>query len=155
MKKILFPAGLFCVALFLGGCLVTPVDKTGGPGSVTVANTNSTAIIAAAQNVFPNYGYTPGPVNYPDSVSFDKPAGKFGKIMYGSYGTTTTFRVKLVITQIPGTSNYRLSPKVTRVSDAGEAGFEDSHHMGGMWSSQFGPLLQQVKNQAQGAGPGY
>jgi len=40
------------------------------------------------------------------------------------------------------------------VSDAGEAGFEDDTQMLGMWSGQFGPLLQQIRAQAAGAGPG-
>lgn len=139
--------------LFLGGCLTTPVEKSGGPGSLTVENSNPNAIISAAQTVFAGSGYTPSGSNYPESISFDKPAGAFGKIMYGSYGVTTTVRVKLSLTQIPGTNNYRLSTRVSRVSDAGEAGFEDSQRMLGVWSGEFKPLLRQVATQAGGAGP--
>ncbi len=124
-------------------------------GAATVQNSNPSAIIAAAQSVFPESGYTISGSNFPQSVSFDRPAGTFGKLMYGSYGVTTTIRVTLNIDQIPGTGNYRLSTKVSRVSDAGQAGFEDSQKMLGLWSSQFKPLLAKIATQAGGAGPGY
>jgi len=39
------------------------------------------------------------------------------------------------------------------VSDAGEAGFEDSTKMTGLWSGEFLLLLQKIKAQAAGAGP--
>ena len=120
---------------------------------MTVANSNPSAIISAAQTVFAGSGYTPSGSNFPQSVSFDKPAGAFGKIMYGSYGVTTTVRVKLSLIQIPGTNNYRLSTRVSRVSDAGEAGFEDDQRMLGVWSGEFKPLLRQIVTQASGAGP--
>ncbi|MDD5199334.1 MAG: hypothetical protein PHC88_05975 [Terrimicrobiaceae bacterium] len=152
MKRLTLAACLS--ALFvLAGCLTAPVASSGGPGSVTVPNTNATAIISAAQDVFPQYGYTLDSVNYPDSISFDKPSGTFGKIMYGSYGTTTTIRVHLKLAPIAGTNDFRVIPRVTRVSDAGEAGFEDSTRMMGLWAGQFGPLLQKVKAEAGGAGP--
>lgn len=142
------------MSFLLTGCLTSKVSNSGGLGSVTVPNTNVNAIIAAANGVFAQSGYSPGPTDYPDSVSFDKPSGGFGKLMYGSYGTTTTFRAKLRMVQIPGTSDYRLSTQMTRVTDAGDAGFEDSTQMMGVWSGEFGPLLQQIKTQAAGAGPG-
>jgi hypothetical protein len=93
-------------------------------------------------------------VDYPLTISFDKPAGKLGELMYGSYGTTTTVRVKLSLVPIPGTNDYWLKPSVFRVSDAGEAGFEDSTKMLGLWSGEFKPLLRQIQAQAAGAGPG-
>ena len=98
-------------------------------------------------------GYTISGVDYPSTISFDKPAGKLGELMYGSYGTTTTVRVKLSLVPIPGTNDYWLKPSVFRVSDAGEAGFEDSTKMLGLWSGEFKPLLRQIQAQAAGAGP--
>jgi hypothetical protein len=123
-------------------------------GSVTVNNTNVMAIITAAQSVFAAKGYSVGPGAYPQSISFEKPAGGFGKLMYGSYGVTTTVRVQISITQLSG-NNYQLTPKVYRVSDAGQAGFESSNRMLGLFSAEFGPLLKQVQAQAANAGPGY
>ena len=153
--KILLPlfASVVC-SLVLGGCLTTPVEKSGGMGSITVQNTNLNAILNAAQAVFSEDGYTVSGSNYPDSVSFDKPSGAFGQLMYGSYGTTTTFRVTLLTTAIPGTNDFRLSTRVSRVSDAGEAGFEDSTRMMGLWSGEFKPLLRKIAAQAGGVGSG-
>lgn len=143
------------IALFLfllTGCLTTPVDQSGGPGSVTVTNSNPTAIIAAAQSVFPNYGYTPAFGNGVSSVVFDKNSNKLANVLWGSYGCPQTIRVKVKIVQIPGSNNYRISPKVYTVSDAGEAGFESKRALMGLWGSEFGPLLKQVAAQASGAG---
>jgi len=151
VKKLL---PLVTLAILLAGCLTTPNVDSGGMGAVTVPNTNASAIVSAAQTVFSNYGYTPGPVNYPDSVSFDKASGAFGKILYGSYGTTTSVRVKLKMVQLSSiTNDYRISTSVSRVTDAGEAGFESSRKMIGLWSGEFGPLLKQISAQAANAGP--
>ncbi|MEO8205782.1 MAG: hypothetical protein ABI615_06340 [Chthoniobacterales bacterium] len=155
MKKLLFPAVLLATTLLFAGCLLSPVAKSGGPGAITVMNSNPTAIIGAAQNIFPQYGYTLAGVSYPDSISFDKPAGSFDKALYGSYGVSTTLRVRVSLQQLQGTNNYRVSTRVLRVSDAGEAGFESSQKMLGLWSGQFAPLLKQVNTQAAGAGKGY
>jgi len=152
VKRFLF---LLPLAVVLASCLTAPVSNSGGMGSVTVQNTNVNAIANAAQGVFANSGYTPGPSNFPASISFEKPAGKFGQLMYGSYDQKVTMRVKLDMTQIPGSNNYRLSTRVSRVSNAGEAGFEDKTKMLGLWSGEFGPLLKQIQAQASGAGPGY
>ena len=122
-------------------------------GAVTVSNTNVNALVAAAQTAFAQYGYRVGPSNYPSAMSFEKQAGGFGKLMYGSYDETTTFRVWMSMTQIPGTNDYRLGTRATRVADAGEAGFEESTKMAGFWSGQFGPILKQIQSQAAGAGP--
>ncbi len=154
MKKLLPLASLLCVFL-LGGCLTSSVSNSGGMGANTVSNSNVGAIMDAARTVFADSGYTLSGSNFPTSLSFDRPAGTFGKLMYGSYGVTTTVRVTLNIIQIPGTNDYRLSTKVSRVSDAGEAGFEDDQKMLGMWSGQFKPLLARIAGQAGGVGPGY
>ena len=136
----------------MSGCLVSPVSQSGGMGSVTVVNSNPNAIVAAAQSVFPQSGYQLSKSNYPVSISFDKASNQFANIMWGSYGNPQTIRVRVSINQIPGTNNYRLVPKVYSVSSAGEAGFEDKRPLMGLWSSQFGPLLRQVAEQAGGAG---
>jgi len=149
MKSLPFVTLACC--FFLGGCLTTPVARSGSAGAVP--NTNAFALMNAARSVFAEYGYTPGPSNFPQSISFDKPAGSFGKLMYGSYGVSTTVRVKLLMVQRPGTNTYQLSTKVSRVSNAGEAGFEDSQKMLGLWSAQFKPLLQKISAQAANAGP--
>jgi len=139
--------------LLLSGCLVTPVDQSGGLGTVTVTNSNLTAIIAAAQAVFPDYGYTPAYGNGINSISFDKNSNKLANIMWGSYGDPQTIRVKVKIVQIPGTNDYRLSPKVYTISDQGEAGFESKRPLIGLWNAEFGPLLKKVAAQSSGAGP--
>jgi hypothetical protein len=143
---------LFLATVSLVGCLTTPVDQSGGPGSVTVTNSNPAAIISAAQSVFPNYGYTPGFGNGISSVVFDKDSNKLANVLWGSYGCKQTIRVKVKIVQIPGTNNYRISPKVYTISDAGEAGFESKRALMGLWGSEFGPLLKQVSQQASGTG---
>lgn len=147
------PSILACAAtLILAGCLTAPESESGGLGSTTVTNSNVDAINAAAQSVFGEYGYQPGPMNYPDSISFDKPASGFGQLMYGSYDETTTIRVTMSTTQLPGTNDYRLSTRVSRVNDAGEAGFEDSTRMMGVWSAEFGPILKKIAAEASNAG---
>ncbi len=151
--KVLLIASFGLLAFVLSGCLTAPVAGSGGLGAVTVNDSNPNAIIDAAQAVFPQSGYTMSAVDYPDSISFDKPAGGFGELMYGSYGTTTSYRVTVTIVPVPGSNSYRLAPRVSRVSDAGEAGFEDSTKMAGLWSGEFKPLLRQVAAQAGGAGP--
>ena len=148
---------LCAISLFLmlfSGCLVTPVSESGGMGTDTVTNSNPGAIIAAAQSVFPNYGYTPtfGGDGI-TSVCFDKNSNKVANVLWGSYGDPQTLHVKVKIVRIPGTNNYRITPKVSTISDAGEAGFESKHKLGGLWASQFGPLMRQVAARASGAGP--
>lgn len=141
------------ICLVFSGCLVSPVGRSGGIGSVTVSNSNPTAIVAAAQTVFPQYGYSLASSNFPDSISFDKPSSRFANVMWGSFGNPQTVRVRLTITQIPGTNDYRLSPRVFSVSSAGVAGFEDKRPLMGLWNSEFAPLLRQIAQQADGAGP--
>jgi uncharacterized protein (UPF0333 family) len=138
---------LALTALLFAGCATTPVSKT---GSTTVTNSNPYAIVNAAQSVFANSGYSAGPADFPNSVAFDKPAGAFGKIMYGSYDQTTTIRCTVSITQIPGTNDYRLGARASTVQDAGEAGFESSRPI--VFDNQFNPLLRQIAAQASNAG---
>ena len=152
MNKPFSVSLLLC--FILASCLTKPTSNSGGIGGTKVQNTNPSAIIAAARTVFAESGYTISGVDYPSTISFDKPAGKLGELIYGSYGTTTTVRVKLSLVPIPGTNDYWLKPSVFRVSDAGEAGFEDSTKMLGLWSGEFKPLLRQIQAQAAGAGPG-
>lgn len=140
------------VALAFTGCLTTPVsDSSGG---ITVTNTNVNAIMGAANGVFADSGYTPGPGNYPNSISFDKPGGAFSQAMWGSYGQKQTIRCKVHMTPIPGTSNYRISAQAYTVTSAGEAGFEDSRKLL-FFSGEFTPLLRKIQAQANNAGPGY
>lgn len=74
--------------------------------------------------------------------------------MFGSYGRSTSFRVRLQISPIPGTKDFRVSPRVLRVNNAGEAGFESDTKMMGFWSSQFRPIMREISDQAAGVGPG-
>lgn len=144
---------LSLVALLLAGCLTTPVSKSGGIGSVTVTNSNPSAIISAAQSVFPDYGYTPAFGNGINSVSFDKNSNKLANVLWGSYGDPQTIRVRVKIVQIPATNDYRISPKVYTISDEGETGFESKRPLMGLWNAEFGPLLKKVAAQASGCGP--
>jgi len=152
LQASLLLCSLLCT-LLLAGCLVTPVSESGGMGSVTVTNSNPGAIIAAAQSVFPYYGYSPTfGGDGVSSVSFDKNSNKVANVIWGSYNDPQTLRVKVKIVQIPGTNNYRISPKVATISDEGEAGFESKHKLNGLWASQFGPILKKVAAKASGAG---
>jgi hypothetical protein len=139
-------------SLLLTGCLTQSVSSSGGLGSITVKNSNPSAIISATQEVFPNYGYTPHGGNGVSSVSFDKDSNKLANVLWGSYNCPQTLRVKVRIVQIPGTNDYRISPQVYTVSDKGEAGFESKRALAGVWGAEFGPLLKKVASQAGGAG---
>jgi hypothetical protein len=143
---------LFLIPLLLTGCLTTPISSSGGPGSITVKNSNPTAIISAAQEVFPDYGYSPHGGNGVSSVSFDKDSNKLANVLWGSYDCPQTIRVKIRIVQVPETNDYRISPKVFTVSDKGEAGFESKRALIGLWGAEFGPLLKKVAAKASGAG---
>jgi hypothetical protein len=85
-------------------------------------------------------------------VSFDKNSNQLANILWGSYGDPQTIRVKVKIIQIPGTNDYRISPKVYTVSDAGEAGFESKRALMTLWNGEYGPLLRKIAAQASGAG---
>lgn len=131
-------------ALFLAGCLSSPISSSGGIGAVTVKNTNVNRVISAAQTVFAGRGYMLSDSDYPDSISFDKPAGSFGNAMWGSYGNPQTIRVKIMMVPIPMTSDIRLEPRVYSVGDAGQAGFDSERPLVGLWNAEFGPMLKQV-----------
>ena len=134
--------------------MTTQTSSSGGTGGITVQNTNPGAIIAAARSVFAQSGYSMSSIDYPTAISFDKPAGRLGELVYGSYGVTTTIRVKLSLLPIPGTNDYRLKPNLSRVSDAGAAGFEESTKMLGIWTGEFKSLLRQIQSRAAGVGAG-
>jgi hypothetical protein len=139
---------LLCAVLVFGGCLSSPVASSGGIGAVTVKNTNVNSVISAAQTVFAGRGYTLSGSDYPDSISFDKPAGGFGNAMWGSYDDPQTIRVKLAMVPIVGTNNIRLQPHVYSVGDAGQAGFDSERPLIGLWNAEFGPMLKQIAQQA-------
>lgn len=154
MKRPLRP--IFCtaaVALLLAGCLATPVDRSGGPGAITVPNTNPHAIFHAAQPAFASYGYKSVRSDFPRSISFEKPAGRAGSFAFGGPMQTTSFRVRIEMVRIPGTDDFRLRPHVDRVNNANVAGFESSTRMLSLWTSQFSPILRQIKAEASNAGP--
>ena len=134
--------------LFLAGCLSTPIASSGGIGAITVKNTSVDRVISAAQTVFAGRGYTLSDSDYPESVSFDKPAGSFGNAMWGSYGNPQSIRVKIAMVPIPMTSDIRLEPRVYSVGDAGEAGFDNERPLIGLWNAEFGPMLKQVASLA-------
>ncbi len=142
------------LSLSLTGCMTATNSSAGGIAATTVTNTNLGAITDAANSVFADSGYSVGPVNYPDSISFDKPAGGFGQAMWGGYNQTTTYRAKLRMIPLSG-SDYRLAVSVSVVNDAGQAGFEDARPVLGLWSAEFIPLLNKIKAQASNAGSGY
>jgi len=113
-----------------------------------VKNTTADRVISAAQTAFAGRGYTLSNSDYPDSISFDKPAGSFGNAMWGSYGDPQTIRVKLAMVPIPMTSDIRLQPRVYSVGDAGDAGFDSERPLIGLWNAEFGPMLKQVASLA-------
>lgn len=141
-----------CTACLLVGCIVSPVGSSGGFGATTVTNSNPSAIISAANSAFASAGYSMGPADYPDSVSFDKPAGAFGQAMYGGWNDSVVYRARLNMAPIPGTNNYRISVSVSHVNETGMAGMDDKVGMSGLWSAEFAPVLAQIRNQASGAG---
>ena len=147
IRLIKLSAVLFCATLLVG-CLSSPISSSGGIGAVTVHDTNADAVTAAARDVFASRGYTLSGVDYPDSISFDKPAGGFGNVMWGSYGNPQTIRVRLAMVPITGTDNIRLQPRVFSVSDAGEAGFDNARPLFGIWNAEFGPMLKDIARKA-------
>ena len=149
-----FTACLVALVFSLSGCLVSPVERSGGAGSVTVQNSNPQAIRAAADVAFARAGYRPGPSRFPEWISYDRAAGTFGEAMFGSYGRTTTFRVRVEIRPIPGTSDFRLVPDVSRVSNASMAGFERDTRMMGFWAGQFRPIMREIQSKAENVGRG-
>lgn len=140
--------GSLLVAVFFAGCLASAPSESGGPTSVVVTKSNVDAIFAAAQSVFAEYDYTMGPTSYPNSLSFDKPSGGFGKLMWGGYDAKTIIRAKLIVTPLPNGSDYSLSVQVFAVRDDGMAGMDDKQKLMGLWAMQFKPILTKIKAQA-------
>jgi hypothetical protein len=143
---------LVAAILALSGCLATPVERSGGPGSVTISNTNPAAVRAAAVRAFARYGYTPGPSGFPRWITFQRPAGRNGTAAFGGPFTEVAIRVRLDIAPIPGTRDIRVMPSVHRVTSPGRAGFERETPMARLWSSQFRAALQDIQRNATGAG---
>jgi len=148
MRRFFACSAVLLSAFFLFGCLASPISRSGGIGSVTVHDTNPDAVSAAARSVFASRGYTLSGGDYPDSISFDKPAGGFGNVMWGSYGDPQTIRVRLAMVRIPGTDDIRLEPRVFSVGNAGEAGFDDQRPLLGIWNAEFGPMLKDIAAKA-------
>lgn len=136
------------------GCLASSVDRSGGPGSITIKNTNPSAIREAAVPAFARSGYTLSRSSFPQSLSFDRPAGRTGELMFGSFGQTTTIRVRLQLVPLVGTNDFRVMTQVLRVNNAGQAGFERDTPMMRSWAAQFKPILRQIQSEAANAGPG-
>lgn len=152
MRRIMWRVWLAGLCLALAGCLASPVERSGGPGSVTIPDTNPRAIAAAARQVFARYGYTPGPTGFPRWISFERAAGRTGEIMFGGPFGETAFRVRLDMVPIPGTRDIRVLPTVRRVSNAGRPGFQRETVMMRMWSAQFRSALRDIKRAAAHAG---
>lgn len=144
--------GVSC--FLLAGCLASPVERSGGPGSRTIANTNPQAIAAASRDVFAAHGFRPSPSNMPHWIAFERPAGRTGEVMFGGWHGNTAIRVRLALVPIPGTHDIRVMPSVRRVSNAGRAGFERETGMAlRSWATQLRPLLREVESRAANAGP--
>ncbi len=136
------------VALVFSGCLASAPSDSGGPTSVIVTKSNVDAIASSLQSVFTEYNYTQGPVNYPNSFSFDKPAGGFGKVMWGGYDAKTIIRAKVSVTPLANGTDFSLHVSVFAVRDSGMAGMNDKQRLMGMWAMQFKPILTKVAAQA-------
>jgi hypothetical protein len=150
----LAPAFLLALGLVFGGggCIVSSPGGGGGFGATTIPNTNPTAIIQAANGAFSDAGYSISLANYPESVSYDREAGSFGQLMYGSYGQSASYRATLHMRPVGSGSDYRVWVTVARVNNAGEAGFEDTTPMMSLWAAEFNPVVRQIKAQASNAG---
>jgi hypothetical protein len=153
MKRLLLALLFPLLVVGLSGCLTSPVERSGGPGSITVPNSNPEAIRRAAIAIFPRYGYSPGPGSFPSSMSFQRPSGRTGEVMFGGFNQTTFFRVRIQIIPIAGTSDIRLTTQVYRVTNADQPGFARETAMFRSWSSQFQSILRKIRSQAEDAGP--
>ncbi|MEI8311417.1 MAG: hypothetical protein WCH98_11735 [Verrucomicrobiota bacterium] len=151
MKRLL---PLFCclsLVFLLAGCLFRPMENSGATGSTTIRNTTPEAIRRAAIPVFARHGYTEGRSRFPRSLAFERPAGKLGEFLFGSFGQTTTFRVVLQLVPLSESRDFRIVPTISRVNRAGVVGFETDTRMLGMWSNQLRPILREIDERASGA----
>lgn len=144
---------LAVAVLALAGCLASPVERSGGPGSVTIPDTNPSAIRAAAVRAFARYGYEPGPSGFPRWITFQRPAGRTGNAAFGGPFGDAAIRVRLDLAPVPGTRDIRVMPAVYRVTNASRSRFERETPMSRMWSGQFRSALQEIKRTSAGAGP--
>jgi len=151
MTKLLLQFGSLGLVVWLAGCLASPVEKSGGPGSITVPNTTPPAILSAAREVFARYGYSPSGGNFPRNIAFERPAGRTGELMFGGFGQTTTIRVQIDLVPLPSSHDIRLMTRVYRVNNAGRAGFESETPMLRVWSSQFNAALREIQMTAANA----
>jgi len=151
MKRLVPLCCILGLALLLAGCLFRPVSKSGPTGSTTIRNTTPEAIRRAAITVFAHHGYTERRSRFPQSLTFERPAGKLGEFMFGSFSQTTTFRVVIQLVPLPESRDIRMTPSIYRVNNAGVAGFESDTRMLGMWSGQLRPIFTEIDERAAGA----
>lgn len=142
---------IFCLSVVLGGCLASPTSRSGGPGSVTIPNTHPHAIAQAARVVFAERGYEIGPGDFPHSISFQRPAGRTGELLFGSFDRETLFRVRLDMRPIGQTRDFRVEPQVFRVSTNGRVSSERDTRMLRVWGAQFGPMLRAIQERSANA----
>lgn len=140
------------LALAFAGCLATPVADSHSIASVKIQNTNEAAILGAAQEVFADYGYSPGPMDSAGDVSFEKPAKGFSRAMWGGYMDQTVIRVVLIVSAVPGGNDYMVRPRIYAVRDGDVAGFSDKQRLTDLWALEFKPVMAKIQAQAQNAG---
>jgi len=127
------------------------MENSGATGSTTIRNTTPEAIRSAAIPVFARHGYAERRSRFPQSLTFERPAGKLGEFLFGSFSQTTTFRVVLQLVPLTKSRDFRIIPGIYRVNSAGIAGFERDTRMLGMWSNQLRPILREIDERASGA----
>lgn len=154
-RRIKLPHALLAVSLALAGCVLSPVERSGGPGSVTIPNTNPVAIARASRTAFARYGFRQSRSAMPHWIAFDRPAGRTGEIMFGGiHAGDTAIRARLTMIPIAGTHDIRVMPTVLRVTDASSASFaRETGMLFRSWSSQLRPVLREIQAQASNAGP--
>lgn len=154
MNRPLALLAVLAAPFLLGGCLTAPVARSGGPGSITVPNTTPDAIRTAALAVFPRYGYSAARSNFPQSLTFDRPAGRTGELMFGGPGQSTSMRARLQLLPIAGTNDIRITTQVLRVTNADRPGFErETPMLLRSWASQFNAILRDIRDQAANTRP--
>lgn len=153
MKFLLCLSISLLVVTHFAGCLVSPVERSGGPGSVTVENSNPLAIFNAARDVFARNGFRQGVTNFPTTITFDRAAGRTGELVFGSHMQSTGFRIQIQVLPLHGSHDFRVVPRVLRVSSAGRPGFERESDMMRSWGLQLRPLMREIRAQSENVGP--
>ena len=152
-RRPVIRGALLGLCILLAGCLVSPVERSGGPGSTTITNTNVRAVANASRDAFARHGFRPGPSGLPQWISFERPAGRTGRLLYGPIGNTA-MRVRLTLVPIPGSNDIRVVPRVSSVRNAGRPGFEDETPMLiRSWAAQLRPVMREINAAASNAGP--